>query len=105
MWVPRRLATDQIVSPGAASTCLPSSSNTMPWLLFFNSIFISPPSKLFRRHWFRGRKQFREVSYHARERIRGGLAEAANRCISHALRQLIEQCGVPYLGFHQLARL
>src|SRR5579864_2441778 len=158
MCLPRRCATVQMVSPGPASTCSPSSSNWMLSRARFLALVLplgimpaSPPAFLpceyvppapgasgepgppalcalgaltvfgfcgaersiglllieclFRSHTLRRRKQVGEIADDAGQRIRGGLPESADRCVTHALRQLIQQLRVPIAAFHQYAGL
>jgi hypothetical protein len=53
----------------------------------------------------RGGKLLREVTHQARQRVRGRLAEAADRGVAHHIRELAEKRGVPLSPFHQHPRL
>jgi len=47
----------------------------------------------------------REILNYCRQRIRGRLAETADRCIPHCLAQFVEQLAVPDWFLHQQRRL
>src|SRR5580692_4707404 len=99
MWVPRRCATAQMVSPGRASTGCPSSSKMIPglaWTLMTNLLCRDPPGR-----W----EQLREEANDAREGIGGSLTQTANGRIPHALGQLAQELRIPHFLLHQHARL
>src|SRR6266446_4034590 len=115
-----------MVSPSMASTCLPSSSN---WILVIPPL----PSRVFRKSGnrfcdkntcktldvsifsrqtashFAGKcswpELIREIFNDCRQRIRGRLAQTADRCIPHRLAQFVEQLAVPDRFLHQQRRL
>src|SRR5262245_51712213 len=89
MSVPLRCATCQIVSPSLASTSLPSRLNVMVLLI---------ASPLAERLY----EIVAEILEHAAQRVRCGLAEAADRGIAHRGGKLVQQRLVPRPGCHQL---
>src|SRR5438034_6750517 len=83
-----------IVSPANASTSVPLSLKTMRSCssacvrgAFMPSLSI--PQLL------------RKILQHASDRVRCCLTEAADRCVGHRLRQILEQALIPALPLHQ----
>src|SRR5580658_9813580 len=106
MWVPRRCATAQMVSPGLACTCCPSSSKVTPGfapcraagsttvlgsLGATRSTGLTLMTDLLCRDSPGRWEQLREEANDAREGIGCSLTETANGRIPHALGQLAQQ--------------
>src|SRR5580692_8425770 len=114
MWVPTRWATAQMVSPGCASTCWPSSSKMTPGRASGlalsraagvtavlaaggagRSIRLLLMIGLFRCGQLRRWKQFREKTNNAGQGIGRGLTQSTDRGIAHAVGQFPQETRVP----------